>query len=135
MDGLCRKVNRSLRKHLFRRAAPPDRGHISGQERTDTGGFVFLDLRNRPLSDDFPAVRSGLGPHLHYPVRLGENLHVMIHQDHRVAVADQIVHHRLQADDVGGVKTYGGLVQHIEDAGGPVSHRPGKLEPLALSRR
>ena len=26
----------------------------------------------------------------------------MIHQDHRIAVADQIVHHRLQADDVGG---------------------------------
>ena len=42
------------------------------------------------------------------------------------------MHHAPQALDVGGVQADGGLVQHIEHAGGAVAHRAGQLHPLAL---
>ncbi len=57
----------------------------------------------------------------------------MIHQHDGVAVRDQIVHHAPQALDVGGVQADGGLVQHVEHAGGAVAHRAGQLHPLPLT--
>ena len=59
----------------------------------------------------------------------------MIHQDHRIAVRDQVMHHASQAHDVGGMQADAGFVQHIEHPGGAVAHGAGQLHPLPLAEK
>ncbi len=58
----------------------------------------------------------------------------MVHQHHRIAVRHQIAHHAREPDDVVGVQADGGLIQHIEHAGGAVAHGAGQLHALPLAR-
>ena len=59
----------------------------------------------------------------------------MVHQNDRITVGDQILHHCIQPDDIGRMQTDRGLVQHVEHAGGPVPDGSGQLHPLTLSGR
>ena len=57
----------------------------------------------------------------------------MVHQNDGVPVCDQIVHDPGQPHNVRGVQTDGGLIQHIQDAGGAVADSTGQLHSLALA--
>ena len=48
--------------------------------------LISLNLPNGSLGDNLAAVGSGLGPHLDKPVRLGQNLSVMVHQKDRISI-------------------------------------------------
>ena len=91
---------------------------------------IFRDLRQRPLGDHLSPVRPCPGSKLNEPVRLGEDLGIVVHQQHRIPVRQQVPHHTDEACQVGGVKADGWLVQHIEHPCGAVPHRPGQLHPL-----
>ena len=101
---------------------------------SDGNSVLLVDHDTQVLShaDYIVEMGPGAGAHLHDIVRVGEDLGVVVHQEDRVAVGDQVVHHRRQPPEVGRVEADGGLVQHIEDAGGAVAHRPGQLHPLPL---
>ena len=57
----------------------------------------------------------------------------MIDHHHRVAVSQQVAHNAEQAVDVGGVQADGGLVQHVEHAGGAIAHGTRQLHALAFA--
>ena len=65
------------------------------------------------MRDDAPAVRARARPHLHQMVGFGEYLRIVIHQQHGIAVRNQIAHHPRETGDVGGMQPDGGLVQHV----------------------
>ena len=100
----------------------------------DLGGGVLPQGRHRPLGHHPAAVGAGPGAHLYDPVRVGEDLGVVVHQQHRVPVRHQVIHDPGEAHDVGGVEADGGLVQHIEHPCGPVAHRPGPAASAAAPR-
>ena len=90
------------------------------------------NFRDSPLGHHPPAVGPCLGTHLDQPIRLGQNLSIVVHQNYRVSICHQIAHHAGQSHDVGGMQADGRFVQHIEHPGGAVAHRPGQLHPLPL---
>ena len=57
----------------------------------------------------------------------------MVDEDHRVAVGEQVIHHAEQAVDVGGMQADGGLVEHVEHAGGAVADGARELCALTLA--
>ena len=65
---------------------------------------------------------------------MGQYLRIVVHDHHCIAVRRQVIHDTGQPLQVVGMKADGGLIQHIEDAGGPVADRPGQLYALAFSR-
>ena len=89
-------------------------------------------LLHGALGHHLAAVGPGLRAHLQYPVRLPQNLGVVVHQQHGVSIGHQILHHPGEPHNVRGVQPYGGLVQHVEHPGGAVAHRSSQLHPLAL---
>ncbi len=64
-----------------------------GEERPDLGGRVAGHRLRGPLGDHLAALGAGLRPHLDEPVRLFQNLGVVVHQQHRVPVGHQVLHH------------------------------------------
>ena len=135
VDGPGGKDDGAFCKQGVRGNSRPPHVRLPGQERPDLGPGVLLDVGHRPFGDDLPAAGAGLGAHLHQPVGLLEDLGVVVHQQHRVAVRHKVLHDAGQPHDVGRVQPDGRLVQHIEDAGGPVADGAGQLHPLALPRR
>ena len=110
-------------------------GRLPGKERPDHGSGVPGDLPDGAFRDH-PAARGPRPrPHFDQPVRFPEDLRVVVHQEDGVAVRFQVPHDPCQAFDVGRVQADGRLVQHVEDAGGPVPYRSGQLHPLALAGR
>ena len=67
-------------------------------------------------------------------VGCGENLHIMVDKDNRVAVGDQILHHGQKSLDIARVQTDGGFVQNIEDTGGAVAYSARQLHALTFAR-
>ena len=134
VQGAGGQMDRPRGKKLFLRRLRAHDSGFPGKKGPDAGRRILRDLGNRPLRDDPAARCPGPRPHLDDPVGLLQNLRVVIHQQDGVPVRHQIVHHAGESHNVGRVQTDGGLVQHIQDAGGAVSDRAGKLHPLALAR-
>ena len=128
------KVNRSVCEQFFPCDAVPQlRFSFAGEEHADLRGRIFFNGRDASLSDDMAAVGSCLRPHLYDPVRLLQNLRIVIHKDDGVAVGYQIVHYAGETDDVRGMQTDGRLVQYIEDAGRAVADGACQLHPLTFA--
>ena len=118
-----------------RRVGPRPGLHLprARKKAADLGARVGGDLRDRALGDDVSALRAGGGAHFDEPVRVLEDLGIVIDQHDRVAVGDQVAHHAAQALDVRGMQADGRLVEHVEHAGGAVAHRAGQLHPLPFT--
>lgn len=97
-----------------------------GEERRNLGGRILRDIGKRTLRDDVSAVRACLRTHFNHPIRLGENLRVMVNENDGVSVGNQVAHDADQADDVCRMQTDGRLIQHIKHAGRPVADGAGK---------
>ena len=122
-----------LKELPIRGAGAHQRLGPASQVWPDLGSGQAAQFLHGALGNDLSAAGPGLRTHLHDPVRLGENLGVVVHQQHRIAIRHQIVHHGGQPVDVGGMQANGGLVQHIQHPGGAVADRAGQLHPLALA--
>ena len=85
----------------------------------------MLQFLDRPLGDHLPSAGSGLRPHFHQMIGMEQHLGIVIHQHHRIAVSDQIIHNPCQSNDIYRVESNGRLVQYIEDTCGSVSHGSG----------
>ena len=105
----------------------------AGEKWADHGLFIFKNLFYRSFCDHMSAVSAGARTHLNDPVGFRENLGIVVHKDHGVAVRDQIPHDSGQSHDVGGVQTDGGLIQHVQNARCPVTHSAGQLHPLPFA--
>ena len=121
------------REELLGRAFLPFKQGLSRREPgTDHRLRIRRDLLYCSFAEDPAALPAGLGAELDDPVREGEDLRVVIDEDDGVAVHDQVLHDARQSLDVGGMQADGGLVEDVENTGGAVSHRPGKLHALPL---
>ena len=67
-------------------------------------------------------------------VGCGENLHIMVDKDNRVAVGDQILHHGQKSLDIARVQADGRFVQYVENAGGAVAYGARLLPALTFAR-
>ena len=94
----------------------------AGQKRPDAAGRVRLHLGHRPLGDDTAAVGARAGADLDEVVRVAQHGHVVVHHHDGVAVGQKVVHDAQQPLDVRRMQPDGGLVQHVEDAGGAAAH-------------
>lgn len=135
VDGSSGQVQPPQRKHLLGRSPLPHLELAAGQKWADLGTGVLLDLCQRALCNDLSALRACFGPQLDQPVCPGQHLGIVVHQDHGIAVCQQILHHTDQPLLIGRMQPDGWLVQHIQYPGGSVTHRPGQLHPLPLSGR
>ena len=127
-------VNRSPGEQLF----PPDpgahsHGGLTGQIRANHRLRIFLQIFHRSLRDHRSAGRAGVGSHFDHPVRMRQDLRVVVHEDHRIAVRRQVVHDAGQSLEIVGMQADRRLIQHIEDARRPVSHRSRQLYALPLA--
>ena len=146
-DGSCLKQGAFLRTALFRLRLIPQAWRIGRspllfsvllfqerfQKRPDHGTRILGKRLRTSLRDHPAAVGSGSRPHFDDPVRLRENLRIVIHQHHRISVGNQILHHASQPHNIGGMQTDGRLIQHIQDARSAVPDRSCQLHPLPLS--
>ena len=80
------------------------------------------------------AARTRHRAQLHDPVRVPEDVRVVVHHHHRVAIGQKVAHDVQKPVDVRGVQADGRLVQHVEHAGRAVAHGAGQLHALALAR-
>ena len=127
-------VNRSPGEQLF----PPDpgthsHGRFSGQIRSDYRLWIFLQLFYCSLRNHCSAGRAGIRTHFDHPVRVRQDLRVMVYEDHRIAVRRQVIHDAGQSLEIVGMQADRRLIQHIEDARRPVSHRSRQLYALPLA--
>ena len=134
VDGAGGKVNGSQGKEFLGRCTGALlHACLSGEKGADLGERIIPQLSGRPAGYDAASILAGTRSHLDDPVGFGQNLGVVVHQYHRVSVGNQIVHDAGQSLYIGGMKTDGGLIQHIENPGGAVSHGPGQLHALSFS--
>src|SRR5262249_47167358 len=70
--------------------------------------------RWRPARHDGAAARAALGAEVDDPVRLLDDVEVVLDGDHRVAEVDQAVEDGDEAIDIGEVEAGGGFVEDVE---------------------
>ena len=127
-------MNRSPGEQLF--LSDPwahSHGRFSGKIRADHRLRIPLQIFHRALRNHRSAGCAGVGPHFDHPVRVRQDLRVMVHKDHCIAVRRQVVHDAGQSLEIVGMQADRRLVQHIEDARRPVSHRSRQLYALPLT--
>ena len=117
---------------LPNRPGSPFQALLFRQIGTDQRMGRMLQFLDRPLGDHLPSAGSGLRPHFHQMIGMEQHLGIVIHQHHRIAVSDQIIHDPGQSLQVIGMETNGWLIQDIEYSCGPVPYGPGQLHPLPL---
>ena len=105
------------------------------QERADDRARVGGQLSRGALGDDGPAVCPGGRAELDDPVRGGDQVPLVFHDDDGVAVRGQGGDRLAQPHDVARVQPHGRLVEHVEHAGRAGAHRGGQLDALPLPRR
>lgn len=67
------------------------------------------------------------------PVRLAEDLDVVVDENDGVPVLQQVSHDAEQSVHIGGMQADGGFVQDVEHAGRLVAHRARQLDTLPLT--
>ena len=87
---------------LFKQVFLPGGGvdqHLGrpGQERADLGGGVARNVLQSALGDHLSASFTGFRTHFNHPIPMGENLYVMVYQNDRIPICDQVVHDTGQA--------------------------------------
>ena len=137
LDGVyraCGKVDAPIFKNLSGRNCLPyaDIG-LPGEVWAYLGRTVACDFLYCPCCNDISSCRTGSRAHFYQMICFGQDLRVMVHKYYGIAVGYQVFHHSGESDHIGGVQTYRRLVQHIEDACGPVSYCTGQLHPLPFS--
>ena len=115
--------------------AVPGHGRGPGEERADDRVRVLFQPGGRALGDDRAALGTGRGAELDDPVGAADDLPLVFHHDHGVAVSGQGPDRREQPGDVARMQPDGRLVQHVQHARGAGPHRRGELDPLPLPRR
>ena len=63
---------------------------FAGKISADNGGTVLFDLLDSTFGDDRAALCTGFRPHLDEPVRLFQDLGVMVHQKDGIPVSHQV---------------------------------------------
>ena len=86
--------------------------------------------------DDAAALVAGARADVDDPVAAGDDAHVVLDHDDRVAGVDQAVQLRQQPVDVGGVQAGGRLVEHVERVAAlRALQLGGELDALRLAAR
>ena len=88
-----------------------------------------------PWAITVPPLRAGPGPDLDDPVRGADDLPLVLHHDHGIAVPGQRRERLAQPGDVAWVQPDRRLVQHVQHARGAGPHRRGELDPLPFPGR
>ena len=134
MDRRGLQADRPLLEDLLgRRLLAHHHLRLAGDEGRHEAGGVSDGLGERGVDQHGAARHPGAGPDLEEPVGAGQEVGVVVDDEHGVAVRDEIPHDAQEAVHVGGVEADAGLVQDVEDAGGAVAHGPGELDALALA--
>lgn len=90
-------MDRSLSKQLFCRTLSSDFDRsFPGQETADARSPVLHDLVKRTLGYDGSAGGARLRAKLDQPIRFLQYIDVMIDQNDRIPVSEQIAHHAAQ---------------------------------------
>ena len=97
-------------------------GLVTPIAESATGGRVFTcgDLAWRTLDDQLPPILPGTGAEIDHPIRLGDNIQVMLHNDDGVARVGELPQGPDEYGHVLAVQSGGGLIEQVE--GGAV-HR------------
>ena len=103
-----------------------------GDERCDAAGRVGDRIRHGGAHDDLAAVVPRARADLHQPVGLAQQRRVVVDDEHRVAVRQQVPHDAEKSIDVGRMQADAGLVEDVEHPGGAVAHGAGELDALPL---
>ena len=108
---------------------------FAGKVSADDGGAVLLDLLDSSFGDDCAALGPGFRAHFDEPVRLFQDLGVVVHQKDGVPVSHKVVHDPAQTDNVSRVQANRGLVENIQYPCRSVADRAGQLHSLPFAGR
>ena len=134
VDRVGREMDAAEGEHLVAvRTGADDRRLRAAEEARQPGGGRLRQGGGGAVGDDRAALGPRPGTDLDQPVRLAEDLHVVIDEDHRVAVGEQIAHHPEQSLDIRRVQADGRLVQDVEHPGGAVADGARQLSALPLA--
>jgi hypothetical protein len=68
-------------------------------------------------------------------LRMLEHMDIVVHDDDRIAICQQVVHHAEEPFDICWMQADRRFVEHVENACRPIAHRTRELHALALSCR
>ena len=90
-----------------------------------------------PSATSLPSRLAALGPQVHDPVAVADDVEVVLDRDDGVAARGQVVQHLEQALHVGEVQAHGRLVEQVERRAPPRAPRQlaRDLEALRLAAR
>ena len=108
---------------------------FAGKISADNGGAVLFNLLDSTFGDDRASLRPCFRAHLDEPVRLFQNLGVVIHQKNGVPVSHKVVHNPAQADNVSRVQADRGLVENVQYPCCSIADRAGQLHSLPFAGR
>jgi hypothetical protein len=92
------------------------------------------DLLGRAFGDHLAPAVAALRPHVDDPVGGLHHFQILLDDDHRVALVDQLVQHVKQLRDVVEVEPRGRLVEDVERAAGRAARQfLGELDALRLA--
>ena len=105
-----------------------------GQELTGVGRLGGRDLLRGSGHDDGSPALAALWAHVDDPVGVGDDVEVVLDDDHGVALVDQSLEHRQQLADVFEMQTGGRLVEDVDGPpGGAALELGGELDALGLT--
>ena len=97
---------------------------------------VAGDLLGRALRDDLAAAVAALRTHVDDPVGGLHDFEIVLDDDHRVALVDQLMQHVEQLRDVVEMQARGRLVEDVERAPGRAARQfLGELDALRFAAR
>ncbi len=107
-----------------------------GQRQSLVSNRLSMAALCRCRHHHLPTRLTGAGPHVDDPVAGGDDAHVVLDDDHRVAGVDEPVELRQQLLDVGGMQPGRRLVEHVERVAALRALQLGReLDPLRLAAR
>ena len=133
VNGAGGKLDGSRVKQLRFLGVGAGNGSCTPEKWPDFGIQIGGNRVDSALGNDISAAGTGFRTHFNQPIRLIQNLSVVVHQNDGVSVGNQVFHHTVQPHNIGRVQTDGRFIQHIQHPGGAVSNCPGQLHSLPLS--
>ena len=127
-------MNRSQGKHLFPgRTFPQAAICPAAHKGGNLGNFAFRSRLHIPGKQQITALAASQRPQFNHIIGMLQHMHIMVHQNHRVAITQQAVNHIQEPFNVGRMQADTRLIEYVKYSCGFIAHSSGQLHALTLT--
>ena len=134
MDSFCRQMNFTIFKNLcFCGFFTNHYIFLTWKKTTNNWIVVGFNFTNRTFCYNIPAFRSGFWSHFNYIIRFLQNLRIMVNQNYRISIRNQIVDNTIQTNNIRRMKSNWWFIKNIQNSGCTITNSTCKLHTLPFS--